>query len=53
MNQTKVGNRVVIIGSTAPANEKTGYAPPTKQRPTNERFVVIRNNELVGGRPLR
>jgi hypothetical protein len=48
MNQTKIGNRVVLIGSTAPAHVKTGYLQPTKQRPTTRRIVVIRNGELVG-----
>ena len=53
MNQTKIGNRVVVIGSTAQANEKTGYLQPTKQRPTTHRIVVIRNGELVGSGPGR
>jgi hypothetical protein len=48
MNQTKIGNRVVVIGSTAPANQKTGYRKPTKQRRTTHRIVVIRNGKLVG-----
>jgi hypothetical protein len=53
MDQTKIGNRVVLIGSTAPANEKTGYLQPSKRRPTTHRIVVIRNGELVGSRPGR
>jgi len=50
MKPTKIGNRVVVIGSTAPANEKTGSRPPSRQRATSRRIVVIRNNEWVGSR---
>jgi hypothetical protein len=53
MKRTKTGNRVVVIGSTAPANEKTGYLPSTHQPVTTRRIVVIRNNEFVGRRPGR
>jgi hypothetical protein len=51
MNQTKIGNRVVVIGSTAPTKQKTGYVQPAN--PTTRRIVVIRNGELVGSRPRR
>jgi hypothetical protein len=50
MKPTKIGNRVVIIGSTAPANKKTGSLPPSRQRAPSRRIVVIRNNEWVGSR---
>jgi hypothetical protein len=53
MNQTQTGNRVVVIGSKAPANDKAGSLPPSRQRATPRRIVVIRNNEWVGGRPAR
>jgi hypothetical protein len=54
MKLTRVGNRVVVIGSTPPASEKkAGSLPPGEQRPTTCRIVVIRNNEWVGGRPGR
>jgi hypothetical protein len=53
MNQTKSGNRVVLIGRTARANEKIGCSQPTNQRSTTHRIVVIRNGELVGGRSGR
>ena len=53
MNQTKISNRIVLIGRTAPANKKTGYLKPTAQRPTTHRIVVIRNGELVGSKPAR
>jgi hypothetical protein len=53
MNQTKIGNRVVLIGRTARANEKIGCTQPTNQRPTTHRIVVIRNGELVGGKSGR
>jgi hypothetical protein len=53
MNQTKIGNRVVLIGHTARANEKIGCTQPTNQRPTTHRIVVIKNGELVGGRSGR
>jgi len=46
MNQTKIGNRVVVIRRTAPVNEKTGSPQPT-ERPTTHRIVVIKNGELV------
>jgi hypothetical protein len=48
MNQTKIVNRVVVIGHPAPAGEKT--LQPTKQRPITHRIVVIRKGELVGSR---
>ena len=48
MNQTKIGNRFVVIAGTAPANEKPGYRKPTEQRHTAQRIVVIRNGKLVG-----
>jgi hypothetical protein len=50
MDQIKISNRVVLIGRTAPASEKTGYREPINQRPTAQRIVVIRNGELVGSR---
>ena len=53
MKPTRVGNRVVVIGSTPPASEKTAYPPPVQQRPTTRRIVVIRNNEPVGRTPGR
>ena len=53
MKRTRVGNRVVVIGSTAPANDKTGSGQPTPQRATPQRIVVIKNGELVGRRPGR
>jgi hypothetical protein len=53
MNHTQSGNRVVVIGSTPPANDKTGSLPPSQQRPTTCRIVVIKDGELVGGRPAR
>jgi hypothetical protein len=53
MNQTRIANRVVLIGSTAPPNEKTGYLQPTQQRPTTRRIVVITNGQLVGSKPGR
>ena len=48
MNQTKIVNRVVLIGRTAPAGEKP--VQPVIQRPTTHRIVVIRNGELVADR---
>jgi hypothetical protein len=53
MSQSKNGNRVVVIAGTAPANESAGHREPAAQRPTARRIVVIRNGELVGGRPGR
>jgi len=53
MNQTKIGNRVVVIAGTAPANEKAGCREPAGQRATARRIVVIRNGELVGSGPGR
>jgi hypothetical protein len=49
MNQTKVGNRYVVIAGTAQAKKKAGYREPTSQRPTVERIVVIKNGEVVTG----
>jgi hypothetical protein len=53
MKPTQSGNRVVVIGSVAAANEKTGPRQPAPQRPTTRRIVVIKDGELVGGRPAR
>jgi hypothetical protein len=53
MNQTQIGNRVVVIRSTTPATEKVARREPTQQRATPHRIVVIRNGELVGSRPRR
>jgi hypothetical protein len=53
MTQTKSGSRIIVIGSTAPAHEKTGDVQPTNQRPTGSRIVVIKNGELVGSRTGR
>jgi hypothetical protein len=53
MKQTKIGNRIIVIGPTAPAKEKTSNLQPTKQRPTTHRIVIIRNGELVESRSGR
>jgi hypothetical protein len=53
MKRTRVGNRVVVIGSTAAATNKTGSLPPSRQRATPRRMVLIKDGELVGGRPAR
>jgi hypothetical protein len=53
MNQTKSGNRVVLIGRTGRANEKIGCTQPTNQRPTTHLIVVIRNGESVSSRSGR
>ena len=53
MKRTRVGNRVVVIGSTAAANEKTGSRQPAPQRAMPQRIIIIKNGELVGGRPAR
>jgi hypothetical protein len=51
MNQTKIGNRVVVIGSTAPAKQKAGYVQTAN--PTTRRIIVIRNGELIRSRSRR
>jgi hypothetical protein len=53
MKPTKIGNRIIVIGSTIPANEKACHRPPTSRRATPQRIVVIKNGQLVGGRPGR
>ena len=53
MKPTQGGNRVVVIGSTAAANDKTGPRQPAPQRATPQRIVVIKDGELVGGGPGR
>jgi hypothetical protein len=53
MKRTKVGNRVVVIGSAAAANDKTGPRQPAPQRSTPRRIVVIKDGQMVGGRPGR
>jgi hypothetical protein len=54
MKPTRIGNRIVIIGSTAPADKQKAVSmPPSEQRPTTCRVVLIRNNEWVGNRLAR
>ena len=53
MKQTKIGNRVIVIGCTASPTEKIAYREPTIQRAASQRIVVIKNGELVGSRPER
>jgi hypothetical protein len=53
MIPTKSGNRVVVIGSTAPAKAKAGSRQPAPQRAMPQRIIIIKNGELVGGRPAR
>jgi hypothetical protein len=53
MNQTQIGNRVVVIGPAAPAVKKIAYRGAADRRATPIRIVVIKNGELVGGRPGR
>ena len=50
MNQTKIGNRIVVIAGTAPAKEKPGYRELNEQRPTARRIVLFRNGKVVGRR---
>ena len=53
MNQTQIGNRVVVIGPAAAAAEKIASRGTTGRRATPPRIVVIKNGELLGGRPGR
>jgi hypothetical protein len=53
MNQTQIGNRAVVIGPAAPAAEKIASRGTTGRRATPPRNVVIKNGELLGGRPGR
>jgi hypothetical protein len=53
MNQTKIGNRFIVIGRPAPAAEQVANREPTPRRATSPRLVVIRNGALVGSRPRR
>ena len=53
MKPTQSGNRVVVIRSTAAANDKAGSRQPAPERATPQRIVVIKDGEWVGGRPGR
>ena len=53
MNQTKIGNRFIVIGRPAPAAEQVAYREPTTQRATSLRLVLIQNGERVGSRTGR
>ena len=53
MNQTQIGNRVVVIAGTVPANEKAGCRGTAGKAVRLRRTVVIRNGELVGSGPGR
>src|SRR5262249_57881132 len=50
MNQTQIGNRVVVIAGPVPANEneKAGCRGTAGKAVRVRRTVVIRNGELVG-----
>jgi hypothetical protein len=55
MNQTQIGNRVVVIAGPVPANEneKAGCRETAGKAVRVRRTVVIRNGELVGRGPGR
>jgi hypothetical protein len=53
MNLMTSGNRIVVIGRTAPIHEKTSHREPSKQRARSQRIVIIRDGRLVRGRPGR
>jgi uncharacterized caspase-like protein len=53
MNQTRIGNRFVVIAGTAPASQNPSYREPTEHRTTPRRTVVIRNGKSVGIRRCR
>ena len=53
MTHTKIGSRFVVIGRAEAAGKKTGRRELPVQQATARRIVVIRNGELVGGRPGR
>jgi hypothetical protein len=50
MNQTKSGNRVVVIGPTASAAKRATHREPIGRRAPGRRIVVIKDGELVGSR---
>jgi hypothetical protein len=47
MNQIKIGNRIVVISSSAPSSENAAYREPIAQRSKAQRIVVIRNGKSV------
>jgi hypothetical protein len=49
MIQTKIRNRIVVVGRAAPPSKKTGRREPTPQRFVCERIVIISNGKYVGG----
>ena len=51
MTHTKIGSRFVVIGRAAPAGKNTGRRELSVQRAAARRIVVIRDGEIVGGRP--
>ncbi len=53
MKPIKIGNRLVIIGRTPPTNQKVPYREATQQRAAAHRIVLIRNGDVVEGRPGR
>jgi hypothetical protein len=53
MTHIKNGSRFVVIGRAPPAGKKTGRRELPVQRALARRIVVIRDGELVGGRPGR
>jgi hypothetical protein len=53
MKPTQIGNRVVVIGPTAPAAQKVTCQESAPQRATSRRIVVIKDGQLVSRRPGR
>jgi len=53
MNYTKIGRRLVVIGSSARVNRATGVPQPTAPRPKAQRIVVIRDGQWVSRRHCR
>jgi hypothetical protein len=49
MNQTKVGNRYVVIAGTAQVKKHSRYREATRLPPAADRIVVIKNGEVVAG----
>jgi hypothetical protein len=54
MMQTKTGHRIVIIGPAGASTTQGGLRePPSRQRVTPRRIVVIKDGQLVGGKAGR
>jgi hypothetical protein len=50
MKQTKIGNRLIVLGWTAPATKKVAHREALRQLARCQRIIVIKNGEVVSSK---